>query len=55
MGSLAQLEKLSLGGNQIGDVGMTAFAEALKPTDKFPKQGVAGEAGYALPPLEPDR
>ena len=35
-GSLRQLAKLILYDNQIGDAGMIAFAEALKPTDNFP-------------------
>ena len=35
-GSLRQLTCLDLENHQIGDGGMIAFAEALKPTDKFP-------------------
>jgi Leucine-rich repeat (LRR) protein len=35
-GALAQLESLVLYSNKIGDTGMIAFAEALKPNSNFP-------------------
>jgi len=33
-GALAQCQNLQLGGNLIGDVGMAAFAQAIKPASE---------------------
>jgi len=33
-GALAQCQELNLAGNRIGDVGMTAFAQAIKPVSE---------------------
>ena len=43
-GALAQLTRLHLDHNSIGDAGLTAFAEAIKPT--------ADNASGALPQLK---
>ena len=40
-GALAQLESLVLYSNKIGDTGMIAFAEALKPNSNFPMGSLA--------------
>ena len=40
-GSLASLEALDLSANQIGNEGMIAFADAIKPTDEFPMGSLA--------------
>ena len=41
LGSLASLKVLSFRGNQIGDSGMIAFADAIKPTDEIPMGALA--------------
>ena len=40
-GALGSLQQLWLQGNQIGDAGMIAFAEALKPNSNFPMGSLA--------------
>ena len=40
-GALASLQTLWLNHNQIGDAGMIAFAEALKPNSNFPMGALA--------------
>ena len=37
---LANLVDLQLGNNQIGDTGMIAFVDAIKPTDEIPMGGL---------------
>jgi Leucine-rich repeat (LRR) protein len=40
-GALANLVDLQLGNNQIGDTGMIAFVDAIKPTDEIPMGALA--------------
>ena len=40
-GALPNLVDLRLSSNKIGDTGMIAFADAIKPTDEFPMGALA--------------
>eukprot|EP00966_Prymnesium_polylepis_P100742 2333325-Prymnesium_polylepis.1 len=41
IGSMGSLQRLGLSSNKIGDTGMTAFADAIKPTAENPSGALA--------------